>query len=212
MSEHSSGDNDNNFDAIFDRTLNKVHEGPVSEALLYRLLSIAELAIEHELKRIGSTRKCLGLRLGYNLLNQADFIETSGQNHVKSYCVNWGCCINSQDFHNNLEATDENISSSNNNEAMSNETFLSLEFINKLTKRIQEEVERQTSLETLSSGDLDVWLFGYTDQLDGKLLERNLAFASSSTICCQNGGGKKLKPGTTECDGDPCQRSDREPD
>jgi hypothetical protein len=116
-------------------------QGPVSEVLLYRLLAVAEQIIKREIDSTDS--KLISLQLGYRLRYVSNLILDG---NIEIYSVRWG-----EDIFDaaNLQPPATSLRS----------TSVSLELIEKLINRFNEEIIRQTPVLTAEDRTVSVFLF-----------------------------------------------------
>lgn len=189
-----------------DQFLKTPYEGPIPEATMYRLLSLTQQAVQQELDRIGSGQKCLGLQLGYDLIDKTKSTSENEANICDKGCeihyVDWGCQIlhKAAQYQAELSTEDESILDDPKSNLVEN--FLSPDFVNKLVSRVGEELSPQMPSPVTDRKDIRFWLFGHASQTSEFSANRNIAFSSSDRRCCESRGRHRGPQGL--CNGKRC--------
>ena len=215
------------FKKLIKETVNKTHDGPVPEVVLYRLLTVAEAVFRKELKIDLPDRELAGLRLGYALEDEVPENTEAGAEEgaitQKLYWVGWGW----HPMYDALLEPDKAPSDDNVRYPYldTSSSAIPVDVLKALINQLREEMIRSTPPTLLEGKIIRPFVFGHTIKIikvtvggqppdhspvdggDGDSGERTVErleviFSGRQTCKCWTAGGQRgtRDPGT----GNPC--------
>ncbi len=185
------------FDEIFERTLDATYDGPVPEAALHRLLSAVELVIRRELAQKELSQELAGLRVGYS------FQDPDNVENEEVYWVGWGYhptydkMLEEQLVTFGKTVNYPNVSDKNVDFLSDvNVNFLSDNLARYLVHKLQEEMLCYTPDEILEGKKIYPFVFGHVVQLFVSPGIEFIAALSCPTICNKKPG---IEPRNSPC-------------